>query len=324
MRKLLYTMAAVLALTAGIASAYEPKNVECIAPANPGGGWDFTCRQVGKVLYDLKLTPGPVKVTNMPGAGGGVAFGYVVSKRNDDPDLLVAASVSTTTRLAQGQFPGMNRDMVRWLGTLGADYGVIAVAKDSPYQTLNDLVDALKEDPGKVTIGGGSAAGGYDHLKVLQIARAGGVEKLGQIKYIAFPGGGEAIIQVLGGHIQGFTGDISEILGHLQSGNIRALAVLAEERLPGKLSEIPTSVEQGINVTAPNWRGFYMPKSTPDEAYDYWTEALGKVYESEEWKQIMTDSGLMPFRKSGKEFRAFVDQQVADIEELSRSIGLIK
>ena len=62
--------------------AFDPGNVECIAPANPGGGWDFTCRQVGKTLYDLKLVPGPVQVTNMPGASGGVAFGYVVSKRD--------------------------------------------------------------------------------------------------------------------------------------------------------------------------------------------------------------------------------------------------
>ena len=71
----LATFVGALAI-AGSAVAFEPSNVECIAPANPGGGWDFTCRSVGKILYDLKLVPEPVKVTNMPGGGGGVAFGY--------------------------------------------------------------------------------------------------------------------------------------------------------------------------------------------------------------------------------------------------------
>ncbi len=82
MRKL--GLLALLALGLGLfsgAGAFSPGNVECIAPANPGGGWDFTCRSVGKLLYDLKLVPRPVKVTNMPGGGGGVAFAHVVAKR---------------------------------------------------------------------------------------------------------------------------------------------------------------------------------------------------------------------------------------------------
>ena len=126
--------AAVLAIgfAAAPASAFEPQQTECIAPANPGGGWDFTCRQVGKGLYDQKLTPKPVQVVNMSGGGGGVAYASVISKRNADSDLLVAAPTATTTRLAQGLYSGFTADQVRWLGTVGADYGVIAVAKDSP------------------------------------------------------------------------------------------------------------------------------------------------------------------------------------------------
>ena len=135
--------AAALVLASGVGHAFEPKNPECIAPANPGGGWDFTCRQAGKVLYELKKTPGPVQVSNKAGGGGGVAFAEVVSKRNDDNNLIVAASTATTTRLAQGLYAGFTADQVRWVGTLGADYGVIAVAKDSPYQNLGDLMGAV-------------------------------------------------------------------------------------------------------------------------------------------------------------------------------------
>jgi len=306
------------------ALAFEVGNTECIAPANPGGGWDFTCRQVGKALYDLKLVPGPVQVTNMPGAGGGVAYGYVVSKRGDDANLLVAASTSTTTRLAQGKFPGMDKDMVKWVGALGADYGIIAVGKDSPYQKLPDFMTALKKDPSKIAIGGGSAVGGWDHFKVLIAAKAAGVKELTKVKYIAFQGGGEAITQVLGGHIQAYTGDVSEVQGHLESGGIRILAVLADERLPGAMSEIPTALEQGIDAVCPNWRGFYLPKNISDDAFDYWAGSMDALYKSAEWKQIMADNGLMPFFRKGADFEAFVNKQVADIRDLSKELGIIK
>lgn len=314
----------VLCGTVGPVSAYQPGNTECIAPANPGGGWDFTCRQAGKALYDLKLVPGPVQVTNMPGASGGVAYGYVTSKRNQDANLLVAASTSTTTRLAQDKFPGLDKDMVRWVGTLGADYGVIAVGKDSPYQTLADLMTALKDDPSKISIAGGSAIGGWDHFKVLMAAKAAGIEDLRKVKYIAFQGGGEAITQVLGGHVQGYSGDISEIQGHLESGGIRVLAVLSDERLPGIMSNTPTAKEQGINAVGVNWRGFYLPKDISDDAFDYWSGALETLYNSPEWKKIMSDNGLMPFFKKGEEFKAFVDQQISDIRDLSKELGIIK
>jgi putative tricarboxylic transport membrane protein len=309
------------------ASAFEQsRTAECIAPANPGGGWDFTCRSVGKVLADLGYISGNVQTVNMPGAGGGVAFAHTVSKRDDDSALIVAASTATTTRLAQGQFVGMDQDMVRWVGALGADYGVIAVSKDSPYQTLNALMDALKADPSAVKFGGGSAAGGWDHLKVLIAGRSAGIEKanLPKVKYLAYSGGGEAITQVVGGHIEAYTGDISEAQGFMESGDLRVLAVLSEERLPAPLDNIPTAREQNIDAVAPNWRGFYVPKGVSDEAYQWWVDTLDGVYNSDNWKAVMVQNGLMPFHKSGADFDEYVQQQVDSIREISTEIGLIK
>jgi putative tricarboxylic transport membrane protein len=305
------------------AAAFEPENVECIAPSGPGGGWDFTCRQVGKALYDQSLVPGPVQVSNMAGGSGGVAYASVVSKRNEENNLIVAASSATTTRLAQGAFVGMNMDMVRWLAAVGADYGILAVAKESPFQTLTDLMDAIKADPTSVSIAGGSAVGGWDHLKALIAARSAGVDNLAQVKYIAFQGGGEAITQLLGGHVQAFSGDISEAQGFMEAGDIRVLAVLAEERLPGKLADLPTAKEQGIDAIGANWRGFYGPGGMSDDAYGYWVDAINKVYQSDEWQQTMQANGLMPFGLKGDELREFVAKQISDIETLSREIGII-
>ncbi|MDH3195262.1 MAG: tripartite tricarboxylate transporter substrate-binding protein [Hyphomicrobiales bacterium] len=300
------------------------ENVECIAPANAGGGWDFTCRQVGKTLYDLKLVANPVRVTNMAGGGGGVAFANVVNKRNDDNDLIIAASSATATRLAQGAYPGNSKDQVRWIGTVGADYGAIAVAKDSDINSLADLMDKIKANPSSVAVAGGSSVGGWDHLKVLIAANAAGIDDVRSIKYVAFEGGGEAVTQLLGGHVQAFSGDISEVSGFVDSGDLKVIAILAPERLPGKFEQFPTAKEQGIDAVGANWRGFYAPGGMSDKSYAAWTDAISRVYASEEWKKTMADNGLMPLDIQGEEFAAFVADQIDKTIALSKEIGLVK
>lgn len=296
---------------------------ECIAPANPGGGWDFTCRQVGKILFDIGQVSAPVQVTNLAGAGGGLAYSTVVAERNTDADLIVAASSATTTRLAQKAFGEATADQVRWVGAIGADPGVIVVAADSPFQSLGDMVEAIKADPGSVAFAGGSAAGGFDHMKPLQVMKAAGFTDIGSIKYIGVDGGADAITQTIGGFTQAMTGDMSEIVGFINSGEVRALAVLTEERVPG-FENIPTAREQGFDVVAVNWRGLYVPGGISDDEFMAWAEKLQAVADSDEWKQAMTDNGLAPFTKVGPDFQNWVDQVIADTEVLSKEIGVIQ
>ena len=304
--------------------SYDPSNTKCIAPANAGGGWDFTCRAVGKALQDQGLIKGSMEVTNMAGGGGGKAFAEVVNKRNTDDSLIVAASSATTTRLAQNQFPGNDMSQVRWLGTVGADYGVIAVAADYPINTLGGLLQQIKDNPRSISIGGGSAVGGWDHLKVLLAAKEYGIYDVKKIKYVSFDGGGDAVTQLLGGKVQAFTGDLSEAIGFVEAGDIRVLAVLSPERIPGKFSSMPTAREQGMNVIGANWRGFYTPGKMSDDAYNYWASAVKKVYDSPQWKKTMASSGLAPLDLTGKDFEKFVSNSVKSIETLSKEIGLIK
>lgn len=306
------------------AEGWMPANPECIAPANPGGGWDFTCRQVGKVMQDEGLIDKTMQVVNLAGGGGGVAFAEVVNKRNDSNDLLVAASSATSTRLAQGAYPGNTMDQVRWVASIGADYGVIAVSKDSPVTSLKELLDAVKADPTSVAFAGGSAVGGWDHLKVLIAAQADGVEDVRQVKYVAFDGGGEAVTQLLAGSVQAFTGDLSEAKGFVDSGDIKVLAVLAPERLGGDFAQFPTAKEQGIDALGANWRGFYAPKGMSDEAYNAWVEKVATLYASDEWKQVMATNGIAPLDLKGAEFEKFVADSVSQIAEISRTIGIIQ
>ena len=301
----------------GLGATTAATAAECIAPANPGGGWDFTCRQIGKIMYDIGAVDKPIQVTNMAGAGGGLAFNHVVS------ELIIAASSATSTRLAQNAYAGMTADQVRFVGAIGADPGVIVVAADSPYQSLNDLIEDVKANPGTVAFAGGSAVGGFDHLKPLMILQRAGVEDVTAVKYIGVDGGADAITQTVGGFTQAMSGDMSEIVGFLKSGDVRAIAVLTEERVPG-FDDIPTAKEQGIDVVAVNWRGLYVPKDISDDDFNKWADRLQKVADSDEWKEAMVANGLAPFTKVGGEFQSYVDGVVAEIRALSKEIGVIQ
>jgi len=314
-----FITSAVLGLGAtGVATA-----AECIAPANPGGGWDFTCRQIGKIMHEIGAVDHPVQVTNMAGAGGGVAFNHVVADRNDDADLIVAASSATSTRLAQNAYAGMTADKVRFVGAIGADPGVIVVGKDSPFKSLGDLVSAIKAKPGSVAFAGGSAVGGFDHLKPLMILQRAGFTDITKVKYVSFDGGADAITQTIGGFTQAMTGDMSEIVGFLKSGDIRALAVLTENRVPG-FEQIPTAKEQGFDVVAVNWRGLYIPRGVSDATFKTWAGRLQQVADSPEWKKAMVDNGLAPFTKVGDDFQGYIDGVVKEVRQLSKDIGVIK
>ncbi len=318
--KALLTTAVVAASASGFA-ATSVSAAECIAPANPGGGWDFTCRQIGKIMFDIGAVDKPVQVTNMPGAGGGLAYGNVVNERNDDADLIVAASSATTTRLAQNAYAGMTADQVRFVGAIGADPGVIVVAADSPIQTLGDMVDAIKADPGSVAFAGGSAVGGFDHMKPLMILQKAGFTDIRKVKYIGVDGGADAITQTVGGFTQAMTGDMSEVVSFLSNGDIRVIAVLTDEQVPG-FDDIPTAKEQGYDVVAVNWRGLYVPKGISDERFEEWAGKLQQVADSPEWAKAMADNGLAPFTKVGGDFQSYVDGLVSDIAAMSKELGV--
>ena len=155
------------------------------------------------------------------------------------------------------------------------------------------------------------------------ILREAGFTDVRKVKYIGVDGGADAITQTVGGHTQAMSGDMSEIVGFLKSGEVRALAVLTEERVPG-FEDIPTAREQGYDVVAVNWRGLYVPKNISDSDFEKWASRLKAVAESAEWQEAMEANGLAPFTKVGGDFQAWVDKVVADTEELSREIGVIK
>ena len=296
---------------------------ECIAPANPGGGWDLTCRSVGNVLGELGIAPGAVRTVNIPGAGGGVAFAHAVGRRKGDGAVMVAASPATTLRLAQGQYGRLSERDVRWIGAVGAEYGVVAVAAGAPWQDLGELMEAWRLDPSAIVASGGSAVAGQDHMKLLLLAREAGLDPR-RVRYVPFDGGGEAMTALLGGFVQVFSGEASEVEGQVAAGHLRIVAVLAPERIEDPFAQVPTAREQGFDVEWVTWRGFYVPEGLPEERYRRWAEDFARLGASAEWERALATYRLRPFLLVGPEFESFVLAQVEDFRSLSRELGLLR
>jgi len=307
-----------------LADSAEPKRPECIAPAAPGGGFDLTCKLAQSGLLDAKLLAKPMRVTYMPGGVGAVAYNAVVAQRPTDGNAIVAFSSGSLLNLAQGKFGRFDENAVKWLAAVGTSYGAIAVRSDSPYKSLDDLVKALQENPDKVVIGSSGTVGSQDWMQTALIARAAGIDPR-KLRYVALEGGGEIATALLGGHIQVGSTDISDSMPHVQSGGMRLLAVLADERLPeAAMANIPTAKEQGYDIAWPVVRGFYLGPKVSDAEYNWWKQQFDTLLASDDFAKLRDQRELFPFAMTGAELDSYVKKQVADYKLLAKEFGLIQ
>ena len=319
-----FVLTASCLMLAGQALADEPRRPECIAPAAPGGGFDLTCKLAQSALLQSKMLKSPMRVTYMPGGGGAVAYNAVAAQRAAEPGTITAFSSGSLLSMAQGKYGRYDVNSVKWLVGLGTSYGALAVRADSPLKNLDDLIAALKADPTKVVIGTSGTVGGQDWMQTALIARAAGVDP-GNMRNVAMEGGGELATALLGGHIQVASTDIADSVPHIESGDMRILAVLSEERLPGKVvSVIPTAKEQGYDVTWPVIRGFYVGPEVSDEAYAWWKNAFDQLLASEDFAKLREQRQLYPFAMTGEELDAFVKKQTIEYTALAKEFGLIQ
>ena len=313
--------AAALALCAAPAAAWEPEKAECIAPANPGGGWDTICRTTSGVLQKTGALKTTMYVTNQPGGSGAVAIASVIAKRGGDPGLVVAASNSLTFTMAMGRTPHTYADVIP-LAQIAAEYGGFFVRADSKYRTLAELVAALKADPASVSFAGGSAPGSLDHIKLAILAKAIGVDPT-KVVYVPFQGGGEAMTALLGGHTAAAAIDLAEASAQLEAGKIRCLALMSDRRST-RFKDLPTTYEQGVKVTFPIWRGLYMAPGAPAEAVKFWSDTVKKMVATPEWSAEREKLAWEPTQRFGDEFKQFVKDEHARYQTLLKELGFLK
>lgn len=325
-KKTLTVVAAGLLTLSGLAAvhAQQPSKPECIAPAQPGGGFDLTCRVALNGFANTKILDEPMRTIYMPGGIGAVAYNHIVAQRPGDPNAIIAFSGGSLLNLAQGKFGRYDVNDVRWLAAIGSDFGVAIVRDDSPHKDLKSLMAAFKADPTKIVLGAGGSVGSQDWMKAALTAQAADVDYK-KMRFVAFEGGGEALTALRGGHIQAYMGDAAEARTMLDGGApIRVLAVFHDERLPGILADVPTAAEQGFDINWPIIRGFYVGPKVSDEAYQWWVQAFDKLMETPEFAELQEQQGLFPFNKTGDELDTYVKERVKFYTELADSFGLIK
>lgn len=313
-----------LVFSANLAQAQEPSRPECIAPAQPGGGFDLTCRIAVNSFQQSGILSNPMRTVYMPGGIGAVAYNNIVAQRRNDPNAIVAFSGGSLLNLAQGKFGRYGVDDVRWLASVGSDYGALMVRNDSPYKNLDDLIKALKANPSKVVFGAGGSVGSQDWMVVALTAKAAEVDYK-KIRFVAFEGGGEAASALSGNHVQILSTGAAEAIGAIEGGSdMRVLAVFSEERLPGLLGDVPTARELGYDIVWSIIRGFYVGPDVSDEQYNWWVNAFNELYKTDSFKEIQQQQGLFPRDVAGKEVDNYVKERVKTYAELAESFGLMR
>lgn len=143
------------------------------------------------------------------------------------------------------------------------------------------------------------------------------------MRYVAFDGGGDAIAALLGGSIEVYMGDVGEMVPHIDSGQMRILAVMSPERLDAPFAEFPTAMEQGYNVEWTILRGFYMGGGVSDADYQKWVDAFEAAYATEAFATVQKEKGLLPLNLAGSDLQASVEQRVQALREIASEAGLI-
>lgn len=205
------------------------------------------------------------------------------------------------------------------IARLTEEQDVVVVAKDSPYKTIDELIGAWKEDPGKLPVGGGSAPGGPDHLAPMLMAQAAGIAPK-DVNYIPFDGGGELLASILGNKVAFGVSGVGEYLDQIKAGELRLLAVTGPERVAGL--DAPTLQEAGYDVNFTNWRGIVAPPGLTEAQRDKLTRLIEELHDSPQWRQSMKQNGWDDAFLTGDEFGDFLDAQDKRVVSVLKELGL--
>lgn len=292
------------------------RRLRMMIPNSPGGGYDQTGRAAVHVMETEGLT-GRFEVTNVVGASGTVAMQRLLNERGAD-DLMMTMGLGVVGAVYTNESDARVTDATPLARLIEEQEGLIVPA-DSPFRTVQDLVDAWKADPSSVTIGGGSTAGGPDHLFPMQLAAAVGIDPR-EVKYIPYDGGGPLTSALLGSKIDVGTSGLSEFVDQIKDGSLRVLATSGTERLEG--FDAPTLKDAGIDLVFTNWRGVFAAPGISEETREHLISLLEEMHATEAWHQQLKQNGWIDAFDTGDKFEAYLTEQETRVESTLKELGL--
>jgi len=314
MRRFLVSFVVAVAMSLATSALHAQPSLKMMIPANPGGGWDQTGRNLATAMQSAKLVSS-VQFDNKGGAGGTIGLAQFVNSAKGDPNAVMIGGMVMVGAIYLENSP-VNVSMVTPLARLTGEYEIIVVPASSPHKTMADLVKAFKANPGGVSWGGGSA-GGTDHILVGLIAKAAGVDPA-KINYVPFKGGGEAIAAIVGGHVTAGVSGVGEFAEQIKGGRMRALAVSSASRIEG----FQTLKEQGMDVELANWRGIFGAPGITTAQRDALIKIVQGATESAAWKTTLEKLGWSPIFLSGDAYKKFIDEDTKRVASIIDSLGI--
>lgn len=309
-------------LPSGHAQTWEPnKNVEIVVYAAPGGSNDKTARAIEKAVGSNKLINTTMTVVNKTGGGGNIQLNYMTQHAGDGHYLMI-----TTPTLLANHITGSSTQNHRDFSPIASmidDYSVFAVNANSALKSGKDVIDRLKANPRSVSIGFAGALGGHNHVAAgLLMKGIGGEAKA--LKVIAFKGSSEALIALMGGHIDMVVTAAGNTSSHMAAGKLRAVGVAASQRLSGDFSQIPTWKEQGVDVVWGNWRAVMGPKGMSPAQIARWEGVLRQVVQTPDWKTDIERNFWTNNFTVGDSFKQDLDKDYAAMKAVLVELGLAK
>lgn len=317
-RRFSRNVAVGITVAALAAPAFALDTVKFMAPGSVGGGYDQTARVLGKALIDAKAAKSAT-FENKGGAGGTLGLAQFANSTKGDPNALLVVGAIMVTGIEQNS-PQITLKDVTPIARLFTEYNVIAVRKESPYQTLDDLVKEFKANPSSIPFGGGSK-GSIDHIGIAELASKLQIP-VNKVNYVAYAGGGEVVAATLGGQIKVITGGYAELGQYIRNGQFRVLAIGAPERVAG--IDAPTLKESGYDVIIGNWRGVYGAAGLTPEQRKEVTDAVLAAAESKVWKENLETNKWSANVLTGDDFGKFVDEEHVRLRAMLVEVGLVK
>lgn len=288
---------------------FPTKPVTLIVPYGAGGGTDVTARLLAEPLG--KYLGQPVVVINVTGGGGWNGWSQLA---HSDKDGYTIGYVNIPNVFAGYLDPAMNRaesiDSFTMIMNHVTDPGLYAVRPDSPFKTMQDLIDYAKANPGKVSITA-HGSGGDEYLGIRQLEKFAGTE----FTMIHNDSTAESIAQVLGGHVDVLGANVSEVTSLVENGEIVVLGLAYDERSKF-LPDVPTLKEQGIDAVHFAARGLAAPAGTPDEIVEILAKALEQAVNDPEHIQKCDELGLSLISMKGQEYTDFIKYWEAKVKDL--------
>jgi tripartite-type tricarboxylate transporter receptor subunit TctC len=309
-----FIAATPLQVLAQAASDYPSRPIELVVPFGAGGGTDVLARVTAEAAK--KHSSQPITVVNRPGASGGIGLTEVVNARPDGYKIaMITVEMAIIPHMGIAKF-SPEADFTP-LVRLNADPVVLTVSATSPWKTIEEMVDAAKKskDPLKF---GNAGTGGVSHLAAVALAQKAGTT----FNHVPFQGNAPAVVALLGGHIDAVTASPSEVFSFVQTGKLRALAVLADQRLGGVFAQVPTMKERNIDLSIGTWRGLAAPKGLPADVLARLSAIAIKTANEPAVKEAMEKQNLGYSVADGEAFRRQIAADSALYKQLIEQMGL--